>query len=100
MTRKTPHVDKPAELLDIMYFYKQMQPDVQPARLLKISGFKIAGLRGDFQGDLASLGHRLAWNDKLGFGLCTCGKWKGDNGWPEEMTTIQHTMHKRRAVAA
>jgi len=63
--------------------------------MLEWGGFKIAGLQDGFDGNLQSLGHRLAWNETFQWGFCLCG-WKGEEGWSKEITTIQHKMHIRR----
>lgn len=99
LSRKRAETDDPpnlAELLSLMAFYKQVRPEVLALDLLKYGGFKIAGLRDTQQASVASLGHRLAWNEKLGYGLCTCGKWQAEEDWAYEMAQTQHTMHKRR----
>ena len=83
------------ELLKLISSQMKVQPNVHPLQILKWGGFKIKGLRPPFSGTLKSLVHRLAYNDYLGMGICLSG-WKGEQGWSEEMTTIQHKMHIRR----
>ena len=82
-----------AELLSIMAFYQAIHPEVRTLTLLMYGGFKIKGLRDGFQPNSGS--HYLAWNDKLGYGICTCG-WKAKEEWPYEMAVVQHSIHKQR----
>jgi hypothetical protein len=90
----------PAELLKIMSFYSAMQPGTRTPDLLKMSGFKIAGLRGIKAGPEAKTqtkDHKLAWNESLGFGICTCFRWVGET-WTHDITAAQHKTHARKAL--
>lgn len=82
-----------AELLEIMSFYRQVRPGIRTLDLLRLGGFKIKGLRDGFQPIPGS--HYLAWNEKLGYGICTCG-WRAKEEWPYEKVVIQHGIHKGR----
>ena len=83
-----------AEMLKLMSFYKQVEPEVRTLDLLKYGGFKIKGLQGRNTPDLPK--HSLFWNETLNVGICLCG-WVGEEGWTYEMTYIQHQIHKRRS---
>ena len=98
LTRSPVKVDcNPAELLELISFQMKVQPNVHPHQMWKRGGFIIKGLRGTFPRNLQSLGHRLLWNEKLGFGACVCG-WKAKEEWNEYMTKAQHEMHVRLAT--
>jgi len=79
-----------------MSFYRAMHRDVATGYLLKIAGFKIAGLAGSVLAKLESLGHRFAWNEEIHYGVCTCGCWETEPHWTYELGQAQHQMHVRR----
>jgi hypothetical protein len=89
-----------SELLALMAFYKQTQPTVRTGELLKIAGFKIAGLAGTTLAKLTSLGHRFAWHEDIQAGICTCGKWRTEKWWSRELSMAQQQMHARQTVKA
>ena len=75
--RKPALSHKYAELLRTALFFKRTQPTLRTLDLLKIMGFKIADLQRRFRGSLPSpRPHLLAWNPRLKWGVCLCGKWE------------------------
>lgn len=94
------------ELTSLMAFYKTMHPRTQPHELLKIGGFKIAGLEGteSLKPSFVRRGdHRLAWH-KIYDGVCTCCQWQSDpklqddaKATKRQKIVAQHGIHARLA---
>ena len=86
----------------MMFWIRAVQPRIPTPTLLKMAGFRIAGLQGRKRPLSQSHGHLLAWNPTFKWAICLCGRWEltdkleRTEEFAEEFAVAQHASHKRQ----